>query len=80
MNSTVDWLAQGLNLPSERNGKLTLCISKSQTALEKRPAATRYKKQVEIIKKVWIGAKLPPLYPISYLPFNSQAVLRLTCR
>ena len=32
--------------------RLTLCIWKSHTALEKRPAATRYKKQVEMIKKV----------------------------
>lgn len=43
-----------------------MCIWKAQTALEKSPAATKYKKQVEMIKKVWIGAKLPPLYPINY--------------
>lgn len=35
--------------------------SNFHTAFENRPAATRYKKHVEMIKKVWIGAMLPPL-------------------
>jgi len=36
-------------------------ISSDQTALDSRPAAMRYKKQVEMIKKIWREALLPPL-------------------
>ena len=57
--------------------RLTLCIWNAQTALEKSPAATRYKKQVEMIKKVWIGAKLPPLYPISYSLLDPKTCMDL---
>lgn len=39
----------------------TLCISNIQTALEKRLAATRYKKHVERIEKIWREALFPPL-------------------
>lgn len=36
-------------------------FSKYQMALEKRPAATRYRKQVEPIRKIWSDAVFPPL-------------------
>ncbi len=52
---------------------VTWLFSNFQTALENRPAATRYRKHVETIKKTWIGAKLPPLYPVSR---NSSATER----
>ena len=39
----------------------TLLASNSQTAFENRPAATRYRKQVEAMRKIWIEAMFPPL-------------------
>ena len=49
----------------------TLLLSKFQTALEKRPAATRYKKQVEMIKNIWMEAILPNLNPSVCLKVQS---------
>lgn len=45
----------------------TSFISNNHTLLEKRPAATRYRKQVETIKKSWMDVALPPLSSNQYL-------------
>lgn len=45
----------------------TSFISNSHTLLEKRPAATRYKKHVETIKKSCMDVALPPLSSSQYL-------------
>lgn len=50
----------------------TLSISNSPTLLEKRPAATRYKKHVEMIKKSWMDVALPPLSSGQYLYVGIQ--------
>lgn len=50
----------------------TSFISNNHTLLEKRPAATRYKKHVETIKKSWIDVALPPLSSDQYVYVGIQ--------
>jgi len=50
---------------SEKGTCLTLLASNSHTALENKPAATRYKKHVEMMRKIWIEAIFPPLLILS---------------
>lgn len=57
------------------------CCSNSQTAREKRPAATRYNKQAEATRKLWSLAPEPPLVScVSQSEHNESFLRPLTCK